>query len=105
MNQRPIKPISIESVALKKGKPDKRFIDAEVIDDLGPTRMCFYTRTSRRVFTRWRFPLEPGCHITCGDKSYIVLTILPYPGSILFEACEIPTIEKDVHELLLHSLL
>ena len=63
-------PISIESVQLKKGKPDVRFFLATKIERGEET--AFHLSKTKREIYRWRFALEKGCVVTCGDSSYEV---------------------------------
>ena len=70
MKEPRLQPISIESVKLKKGKPDVRFLKATRIergDDV-----VFHLSKTKRELERWRFALEEGCIVTCGDSSYEV---------------------------------
>ena len=70
MKEPRLHPISIESVQLKKGKPDVRYLKATRIergDDI-----VFHLSKTKRELERWRFALEGGCVVTCGDSSYEV---------------------------------
>ena len=97
----PAKPISIESVALKKGKHDKRFLYADV-RECPEDLTCFNLNATKRTFDRWRFPLEEGCLITCGDKSHRVFTITRLRGSLLAFAYEVPAKKNDILDLKAH---
>ena len=73
MKELRLHPISIESVQLKKGKPDVRFLKATRIergDDV-----VFHLSKTKRELERWRFALEEGCIVTCGDSSYEVIEV------------------------------
>ena len=73
MKELRLHPISIESVQLKKGKPDVRYLKATRIergDDV-----VFHLSKTKRELERWRFALEKGCIVTCGDSSYEVTEI------------------------------
>ena len=73
MKELRLHPISIESVQLKKGKPDVRYLKATRIergDDV-----VFHLSKTKRELDRWRFILEEGCIITYGDSSYEVMEV------------------------------
>ena len=73
MKEPRLQPISIESVQLKKGKPDVRYLKATRIergDDV-----AFHLSKTKRELERWRFILEEGCIVTCGDSSYEVIEV------------------------------
>ena len=73
MKEPRLHPISIESVQLKKGKPDVRYLRATRIergDDI-----VFHLSKTKRELDRWRFALEEGCIVTCDDSSYEVAEV------------------------------
>ena len=72
-------PITIQSVILKKNKPDLRYLEAVVIqdeDEQDGSILFRFLKTSS-TFQSWHFPLENGCVIGIEDtnKRYVVTKV------------------------------
>ena len=102
METRTNEPIMVETVALKKGKPDKRVFTATVN---GSGDSCQFTLDTNRTFLcRKRFHIEPGCKVTWGEKSYEIYMMSIYrTGAPSFFAKEIEADLQSVQELKAHS--
>ena len=59
--------IEIQTIALKKGKPDRRKFKC-IANDLGDYRTYFLPEETNRTLMRKRFALERGCKIYDGDN-------------------------------------
>ena len=100
MKELRLQPISIESVQLKKGKKDVRFLKATRIergDDI-----VFHLSKTKRELDRWRFALEEGCIVTCGDSSYEVAEVHHFGNKsiqVILIAQKIETRVTDVDRL------
>lgn len=71
--------ITITSVALKKGKPVTKTLDArrtKIVNDCSYSCRLYIVEKTNRDFQRWRFPLEAGCIIDDETGSYEVLSVL-----------------------------
>ena len=100
MKEPRLHPISIESVQLKKGKPDIRYLEATRIergDDV-----VFHLSKTKRELERWRFALEEGCIVTCGDSSYEVIEVHHFGNKsiqVILITHKIDTRDSDVDRL------
>ena len=93
-------PISIESVQLKKGKPDIRYLKAPRIER-GDDVVFHLSKTKRELY-RWRFALEEGCIVTCGDSSYEVIEVHHFGNKsiqVILITNRIDTRDSDVDRL------
>jgi hypothetical protein len=72
-------PITIQSVILKKNKPDLRYLEAVVIQDEEEQdgSILFRLLKTSSTFQSWHFPLEEGCVIGIEDtdKRYVVTKV------------------------------
>lgn len=82
--------IKFTSVALKKGKPVKKALDARrshLVNDGSDSYRLYIVDKTNRDFQRWRLPLEPGCIIDDETGSYEVLSVInliKYPKTPFF---------------------
>ena len=95
--------ISIESWQYKDGKPFKKFMKATLYGDIAAGDCIFDSHHRMQTFEKWGFVLKPGCYITCGGKSYVLIDCQTCGHSVGLFTKQILTREKDVRELINHS--
>ncbi len=72
-------PITIQSVILKRNRPDLRYLEAIVVQDENEQdgSILFRFLKTSSTFQSWHFPLENGCVIGIEDtdKRYVVTKV------------------------------